>query len=154
MIEKATIEKLVNEYLSGTDIFLVAVRKSSTGKITVLADRREGITIAECVGISRFIEKNLSHDDEEYELQVSSPGLDMPFLVLQQYYKCEGRAIEVLDLAGNKHSGVLKNVTDGGFELEIELTDRTKGKTKSVEKTFISLNYDQVRSAREIVTFK
>jgi ribosome maturation factor RimP len=154
MIDKIKIEKLVGEFINGTDLFLVAVRISSSGKITVLADKKEGITIDECMAISRFIEKNINRDEEDYELQVSSPGLDMPFLVKQQYYKNEGRRIEVVDSTGTKYSGVLKNVTDGGFELGTDIKAKTKGKGKSIEIMEVSFNFDQVKSAREIVTFK
>jgi ribosome maturation factor RimP len=154
MIEKTKIEKLVEEYISGTGLFLVAVKVSSAGKITVLADKKEGITIDECVGISRAIEKTFSRDVEDYELQVSSPGLEMPFLVIQQYYKNEGKRIEVVDSEGMKYYGILKNVNAGGFELEAELKGKNKGKSKSVEPKELSFNYDQVKSAREVVTFK
>jgi ribosome maturation factor RimP len=95
MIDIITIEKLVKEFIKGTDLFLVAVRINSSGKITVLADKKEGITIDECAGISRFIEKNLNRDEDDYELQVSSPGLDMPFTVREQYFKNEFRGEEV-----------------------------------------------------------
>jgi len=154
MTDKVKIEQIVDEFIKGRDIFLVAVRISSTGKITVLVDRREGITIEECAELSRFIEKNLNRDSEDFELMVSSPGLDMPFLVKEQYYKNEGRRIEVLDTDGNKYTGTLKNVTDGGFELESEVKVKTGGKKKTVELKEISFNYEQVKSAREIVTFK
>jgi len=154
MIDKINIERLVEEFINGTDLFLVAVKISSSGKITVLADKKEGITIDECVALSRFIEKNLDRDEVDYELQVSSPGLDMPFLVKQQYYKNEGRSIEVVDSSGRKYSGLLKNVTDGGFELETEVKREKEDREKSAEIKEVSFNYDQVKSAREIVTFK
>lgn len=154
MIDKIKIEKLVEEFINGKDLFLVAVKISSSGKITVLADKKEGITIDECVAISRLIEKNFDHDVEDYELQVSSPGLDMPFMVKQQYFKNEGKRIEVVAFDGKKFSGVLKNVNDGGFELETEVKTNKKGKGKSIEIKEVSFNYDQVKSAREIVTFK
>jgi ribosome maturation factor RimP len=154
MTDKAKIEKLVGDYIRGKEIFLVAVRISSTGRITVLVDRKEGITIEECAGLSRFIEKSLESEIGNFELQVSSPGMDMPFLVTRQYYKNEGRLIEVIDHEGNKYSGVLKNVTDGGFELETEVRLKSPGKKKQVERKDISFNYEQVKSAREIVTFK
>lgn len=154
MIEKAKIERLVEEHISGTGLFLVAVKISAAGKITVLADRKEGITIDECVAISRLIEKTFDRDKEDYELQVSSPGLEMPFLVKQQYYKNEGKRIEVTDTDGMKYFGILKNVTDGGFELEPEVKSKNKGKSKSTGSEELSFNYDQVKSAREVVTFK
>jgi len=153
MTDKAKIEKLVSEFIHGTDLFLVAVRISATGRITVLADRKGGITIEKCAELSRFIEKNLDRETEDFELMVSSPGIDMPFLVLEQYYKCEGKPVEVIDNSGKKFSGILKNVTAGGFELE---TDERKknGKGKAVEKREISFNYEQVKSAKEVLSFK
>ena len=154
MTDKAKVEKIVNEFIKGTGLFLVAVRISATGKITVLADRKEGITVEECAGLSRFIEKHLDRNIEDYDLQVSSPGLDMPFLVKEQYLKNEGRRIEIIDSEGHKYSGTLKNVTDGGFELETEVKVKNSGKKKAVEIKDISFNYEQVKSAREIVTFK
>jgi len=154
MNDKTKIEKIVSEFISGRELFLVAIRFSSTGKITVLVDRKEGITIEECAELSRFIEKNLDRDIEDYELQVSSPGIDMPFLVKEQYYKNEGRLIEVIDFEGKKYSGTLKNVTDGGFELEAEIKVKTGGKKKTQEIKELSFNYEQVKSAREILIFK
>jgi ribosome maturation factor RimP len=150
MIDKVKIEDLVKEFIGGTGIFLVAVKVSSSGKITILADRKEGITIAECVSISRLIEKTFNREEEDYELQVSSPGLDMPFLVREQYLKNEGRKVEVTDNEGNRYSGILKNVTDGGFEIGTEV--KIKGKGKEIKD--LSFNYDQVKSTREFISFK
>ena len=150
MIDKIKIENLVKEFIGGTELFLVAVKVSNAGKITILADKREGITIDECVSISRFIEKNLNRDEEDYELMVSSPGLDMPFVVKEQFLKSEGKKVEVINTEGIKFSGLLKNVTNGGFEIETEIN--VKGKTK--EKKELSFNYDQVKSTRKVVLFK
>jgi ribosome maturation factor RimP len=150
MIDKVKIENLVKEFIGNTGLFLVAVRVSSAGKITILADKMEGITIDECVSISRLIEKNFNRDEENYELQVSSPGLDMPFMVKEQYYKSEGKKVEITDTEGGKFSGLLKNVTNGGFEIETEI--KIKGKAKEIKD--LSFNYDQVKSTREVVSFK
>ncbi len=150
MIDKVKIENLVKEFIGETGLFLVAVKVSSAGKITILADRKQGITIDECVSISRFIEKNLNRDEEDYELQVSSPGLDMPFIVKEQYNKSEGKKVEITDSEGNKFSGILKNVTNGGFEIETEV--KVKGKPKYIKD--LSFNYDQVKSTREFVSLK
>ncbi len=154
MTDKSKIEKLVSGYIEGNGLFLVAVRVSSSGKITVLVDRKEGITIEECAELSRYLEKNLDRDVEDFELQVSSPGLDMPFLVIEQYRKNEGKQIEVVGLDGKKYRGILKNVTNGGFELETPVTGSTNSKKMPLETNDISFNYEQVKSARETVTFK
>ncbi|HLN55533.1 MAG TPA: ribosome assembly cofactor RimP [Bacteroidales bacterium] len=150
MIEKEVIKGVVEEHLKGSDIFLVAVKVSSANKITVLADRKGGITIDECVSIHRFIESKLDREVEDYELQVSSPGLDLPFIVTEQYYKNEGKKIEVIDREGGRFTGVLKNVTSGGFELETEV--KSKGKARELKD--VSFNFDNVKSARVVLILK
>ena len=53
-------------------------------------------------------------------------------------------------MEGTKFSGLLKNVTDGGFEIETEV--KVKGQTKETKE--LSFNYDQVKSTRKVVLFK
>lgn len=150
MIDREKIEKSVREYIGGTSLFLVAVKVSSSNRITVLADTNNGITIDECAELHRHIEKGLDRDIEDFELVVSSPGLDMPFGVIEQYYKNEGNQVVVVDNEGQKYSGKLKNVTSGGFDLETEL--RVKG--KSMEIKDIPFNFDQVKTTKIVVTIK
>jgi ribosome maturation factor RimP len=150
MIDKTKIEKLVNEFIKETELFIIAVKVSSSNRITVLADSKKGITIDECVSIHRYIEKNLDRNNEDFELQVSSPGLDTPFGVIEQYYKNEGEQIEVVDREGARFNGILKNVTSGGFELETEI--KIKGKPKELKE--ISFNYDEVKSVKVVLTIK
>jgi ribosome maturation factor RimP len=150
MIDKQKIQGLIESFVEGTGLFLVAVKVSSSNRITVLADKNEGITIDECAAIHRHIEKNLDREKEDFELQVSSPGLDLPFGVIKQYFKNEGRTVEVIDNEGTKYSGKLKNVTEGGFEIETEI--KVKGKSK--ESKDISFNFEQIKSTRVILTIK
>jgi ribosome maturation factor RimP len=150
MVEKQKIQGLVEEFIKGTGLFLVAVKVSSSNRITVLADKNEGITIDECAGIHRHIEKNIDREKEDFELQVSSPGIDLPFGVIEQYFKNEGRKVEVIDNEGSVYTGKLKNVTEGGFELETEI--KVKGKAKELKD--ISFNSDQIKSTRVILTIK
>jgi ribosome maturation factor RimP len=150
MIEKQKIQGLVEEFTKGTGLFLVAVKVSNANRITVLADKNEGITIDECAAIHRHIENGLDREVEDFELQVSSPGLDAPFSVIEQYYKNEGRRVEIVDTEGSKFIGKLKNITAGGFELETEI--KTKG--RAIELIDISFNFEQIKSTRVILTIK
>lgn len=150
MIEKQKIEGLVAEFIKGTSLFLVTVKVSNSNRIIVTADKKEGITIDECAAIHRHIENGLDREAEDFELQVSSPGLDTPFAVIDQYFKNEGRKVEVLDNDGSKYTGRLKNVTAGGFELETEI--KTKG--RAIELKDISFNIGQIKSTRIILTIK
>jgi ribosome maturation factor RimP len=147
MIEKSKIVKTVNEFIKGKDIFLVSVKVSSSNRIMVFVDTMKGIIIDECVALHRHIKKNLDPDAEDYELQISSPGIDMPFGVIEQYYKNEGKQVEVVDNEGSRFTGCLKNVTIGGFELETEL--KIKGKAK--ERKDISFNFFQLNNYKRLV---
>jgi len=150
MIDKNKIEEIVKEFMKDTGLFLVSVKAGNGNRIAVLADRKEGITIDECAAIHRHIENNLNREEEDYELQVSSPGLDMPSMVIEQYLKNEGKKVEVTDNDGIKYTGILKNVTAGGFELEAEV--KVKGKTRELKE--VSFNFDQVKTTRVILTIK
>jgi ribosome maturation factor RimP len=141
MIEKQEIQRLAEEFIRETGIFLVSVKVSNANRITVLADKNDGITIDECAALHRHIENGLDRNKEDFELQVSSPGLDIPFAVMEQYYKNEGRKVEVTDNDGSKYIGNLSNVTRGGFELETKLK-------------LLSFNFEQIKSTRAILTIK
>jgi ribosome maturation factor RimP len=150
MIDRDEIEKLVREYILGTDIFLVGVKVSSSNRITILADTKKGISVDECANLHRQIEKEFDRNIEDFELQVSSPGLDMPFGVIEQYYKNEGQKVAVTDNEGLKYNGILRNVTAGGFDLETET--KVKGKAKEIKE--IPFNFDQIKSTKIVLTIK
>jgi ribosome maturation factor RimP len=150
MIAKDKIRKLVEEQIEGTGLFIVDIKVSSANKITILVDTFKGITIDECITVSRYVEKNLDRDKEDFELMVSSPGLEMPFNVIEQYLKNEGKKIAVVDDGGIKYQGILKNVTAGGFELEVD--HKIKGEKATIKE--ISFNYGQVKSAKTLIEFK
>lgn len=150
MIAKETVKGIIDEYLKGSEIFPVSIKVSSSNSITVTVDRKGGISIDDCVAIHRFIESRLDRDAEDYDLQVSSPGLDSPFVVPEQYYKNEGKKVEVTDNDGVKYAGILHNVNTGGFELETEV--KIKGKGKEMKE--LSFNFDNVKSTKIILTIK
>jgi ribosome maturation factor RimP len=150
MIEKNKIEEVTRDLIVGSDIFLVSVKVSASNKIFINIDKNSGITIDECAELHRQIEQRFDRDEEDYELQVSSPGLDSPFIVIEQYIKNEGKRVEVLDKEGKKYIGLLKNVTTGGFELETEI--KVKGKPK--ETVVLSFNFEQVKYAKIVLIIK
>ena len=98
MISKREIIKLaeerINELNNGN--YLVAVDISSKNTIKVKMDNIiQGVSVKDCVSVSRNIEHNLDREKEDFELQVSSPGLDQPFVVINQYLKNLGNKVTV-----------------------------------------------------------
>jgi ribosome maturation factor RimP len=148
MISKKNIEQVVEKFLSGTNKFLVEIKVSSANVIDVYVDGDDGISISECVAISRQIERTFDREQEDYELHVSSPGLTKPFVLLRQYEKYIGREIKVLTMDDEKKQGVLKSVSNE--EIEIEFKIGKKGQEIKLEK----LLFDNIKEAKPVISFK
>lgn len=154
MIESSTIEKLVLEKIEGTDLFLVEVKIDTMNNINVSVDSPKGVSIDTCVGISRHIEGSFDREEEDFSLEVSSPGIGVPFKVFQQYEKVLGKTVEVLFLDGTKQEGTLKDLKKENFTIEYSVKEKPEGakRPKWVEKSR-TIEFTEVKSTKEIITF-
>ena len=75
MILKQAIEKIAQEHLQGTALSLVEVTVSEENDIEVIITREGGVSIDDCVELSRFIESKLDRDKEDFSLMVGSAGI-------------------------------------------------------------------------------
>ncbi len=148
MITEKKVEDILEDVFQGTDRFLVSLSVSNGNLINVFVDSDTNITIEDCVKISRFIESELDREIEDFELRVSSPGLDQPFKMLRQYKKYVGKEIAVIVENGKKHIGVLLSVTDD--DLELEERKGKKGKEKVIEKYL----FNDIIEGKPIISFK
>ncbi len=153
MINKSTIITLIEEKLT-EDQFIVEVEVSPANQISVQIDSENGISIDDCVAISRQIEGNLDREEEDFELQVSSAGLGQPFKVFRQYTKNIGREIEVVLKDGQKLEGILKGVQETSFELETSKKEKIEGKKKKELVTrVLSIAFDEAKTVKNIIKF-
>ncbi len=154
MIEKAKIKQLVGEKLD-ENMFLVDVSVNGRNVIHVFVDSFDGLTIDQCVAISRHVEHSLDRDEEDFELQVSSPGLTESFKVIEQYKKNKGREIEVVTAEGSKFEGVLFEVNPEGFVLETLTREKLEGhKKKQLVVRKHQFKYNEIESAKAVISFK
>ena len=84
MIDKRVVEKIVQEAIAGTDKFVVEISITRSNTIFIYMDSDTHITIDDCIAISRQVEHSLDREKEDFELQVSSYGLDRPLVLLRQ----------------------------------------------------------------------
>ena len=95
-VKKGVNNKLVDDHIKENEsIFLVDVKLSSSNQIEVLIDSFDGISIKNCISLSRHIESALDRDECDFSLQVASAGLSEPFKVFQQYKKSIGRDVNI-----------------------------------------------------------
>ncbi|MDD7318784.1 MAG: ribosome assembly cofactor RimP [Prevotella sp.] len=154
MIDKKIVEDLVNKWLEGKEYFLVDVDVSSSDKIVVEIDHADGVWIEDCVELSRFIESQLSRDDEDYELEVGSAGLGQPFKVEQQYLNFIGKDVEVLAGDGKKVKGVLKAVDGRKFTVSVQEKVKLEGKKRPVlQDVDHEYGMDEVKYCKYLIKF-
>jgi ribosome maturation factor RimP len=155
MISKDIVYQIVDQYIVDKDYYLVDVNVTPDNQISVEIDSFEGVTIEFCMEINRHIESQLDREVEDYELEVSSAGLTSPFKVLKQYQKNIGNEVEVLTKTGLKYTGILIEVSDDKFMLDIEKTEKPEGaKRKIIVTETLTFFYEEIKSTKYIIRFK
>lgn len=99
---EATCEKLVLPIIEERGFELVDVeyiKEGSNYYLRVYADKEGGISIDDCVDISRTLNPRLDEYDKEFKdayiLEVSSPGLLRPFKKDKDFTRNLGKMIEI-----------------------------------------------------------
>lgn len=154
MITKDKIESIVNEWVKSNDCFLVDV-KIAPSRVAVYIDKPSGVTLDECSSLNRFITNELEPENvwETHELEVSSPGMDQPLKVFQQYLRRIGREVRVITSEGKEIRGKLKTADEKGFEM-LESITKKENKKKVVSEELRHLEYTQIKETKLILSFK
>jgi len=152
MIKKEEILKLVEEFLAGTDRFVVKLSVGKEDKINIYIDGDSAVSIDDCIAVSRYIESNLDRDKEDFELSVSSAGIGEPFLHIRQFKNKIDKAVEILLEDGTKFKAILLGVNDNEINVAKEVKSKKK-KSKMFttgESELISLK--NIKYTKEIIT--
>ncbi len=148
MITKSLLQKLVEEQLAGTDRFVVDILVKPGNRIFVFIDSDTYVRIEHCITLSKHIESNLNRDEEDFELNVSSSGLDHPYTLLRQYIKNIGRQVKVKLQDGGEITGELTAAN----EHEIEVQEQKKVK-KEIITTLHKIAFPDIKETKEIIKF-
>ena len=155
MILKETINQIVENFLEDTEYYLVDIKITPDNRITVEIDSFDGVTIEFCAELNRHIESQFDREMEDFELEVSSAGLTEPFKVLKQYEKNRGNEVETLTKTGKKFIGVLSEVSENDFVLQIEKIEKPAGaKRKITVIEDITFTYEEIKHTKYIIRFK
>jgi len=134
LVAKAAIDRrlaeIVTPVIEGMGFELVRVRLlgGKTKTVQIMAERPDGgIEVDECAKISTAISATLDVEDpieDNYTLEVSSPGIDRPLTRLKDFDVWEGYAakIETTELIDGRRrfKGTLAGTEDGEVLLDIE----------------------------------
>jgi ribosome maturation factor RimP len=148
-----TIEGLVNTMLAAEPgYFLVEVKIKPTNNVKVYIDGDEGISIEKCVRFNRALYKRLEEaalfPNDDFSLEVSSPGLDEPLKLHRQYRKNIGRQVELVLQDGSKIEGRLADVSQDGI-----IVEETRGKNKKKETVNHTFLFENIKTTKIQVVF-
>jgi len=149
LISQENIEKLALEHLKNTDLFVTGIKIGADNQINVFMDGDKGVTIADCVALSRFIEASLDREKEDFSLDVSSHGANKPLLLPRQYPKHIGRGFEIKLLDGTSAEGNLVACDNEQIKLEYSVRENKpigKGKITVTKQQIIK--YNQIKESK------
>lgn len=157
LIAKTAIDRRLAEIISpviedlGFELVRIRLQGGKTATLQIMADRPDGgINVDDCGDISTAVSALLDVEDpieENYHLEVSSPGIDRPLTRLKDFVTFEGYEVRLeinqpIDgqkrfkgiLAGVEGDEVLLNIDEGG------------------EVQTIGLNFDLLADAKLLLT--
>jgi ribosome maturation factor RimP len=156
MIREETIKIIENQVVvlleQQPDLFLVALKADAKNNIRVFLDGDKGVSIQTCTtlnrGLYKFIEENSLVPNNDFSLEVSSPGLDEPLKLHRQFMKNLERTLELQLPDGTQLEGVLKAVTETDITVE-----EKKGKGKKQELVLHQLPFTGIKTATVKIIF-
>ena len=148
------VENLLQEaFEENNSLFLIECTVDNSNHIKVVIDGDEGVSVNDCIAVSRKIEHNLDREEEDFSLEVLSAGVSEPLRLPRQYQKNIGRTLAVTT-PEEKIEGKLVKVEDGKITLQWQAREpKPVGKGKVTVNKEAVLPMDQISEAKVIITF-
>ncbi|MBE7640751.1 MULTISPECIES: ribosome assembly cofactor RimP [Salegentibacter] len=148
------VENLLKEaFQENNSLFLIDLNVSKDNKISVVIDGDNGVSVNDCIAVSRKVEHNLDRDEEDFSLEVSSAGVSEPLHLERQYRKNLGRKLEVTT-NNEKIEATLTEVDQNGIKLNWKAREpKPVGKGKHTVQKELVLPYSEITSAKVMITF-
>jgi ribosome maturation factor RimP len=155
MINAELIKGYLRDEVAEMGLFLVDVMVNPGNRIFVYIDSMNGVTLKECIAVNRYLESKLDRDSEDFELEVSSPGLDRPLKLPIQFEKNKGRMLEVVKHDGIKITGRLLKAGNESIQLDTEVVvkDAKTGK-KRTESKMLEIKFEEIKTAKILISLK
>ncbi|MEL7149145.1 MAG: ribosome maturation factor RimP [Pseudomonadota bacterium] len=153
LIAKTSMDRRLAEIITpviedmGFELVRVRLQGGKTATLQIMAEKPDGgIEVDDCAAISTAVSATLDVEDpieDQYTLEVSSPGIDRPLTRLKDFdawngYVAKIETAELID-GRKRFKGVLAGTEDGEVLIEIE------------EGT-IGLNFDWLADAKLVLT--
>ena len=145
------LEKALEENKS---LFLIDLTITEDNQIRVIIDGDHGVTVDDCIAISRAIEHNLDREEVDFSLEVMSAGVSEPLSLPRQFKKNIGRNIKVKTTNNEKIEGELIAANEENCTLTWTTREpKPVGKGKITVQKEANLPYKEIMEAKVMITF-
>ncbi len=151
---KGKVKELLEAGLQEDEsLFLIDFTITPDNRIKVIIDGDHGVTVDDCIKISRAIEHNLDREEEDFSLEVASAGATSPLMLPRQYGKNIGRKLEVETDEGS-FEGNLTQVDENNIVLEWKAREpKPIGKGKVTVQKRKEINFSDINKAKVVLKF-
>ena len=153
MREKVT--ELLNRALDNNkSLFLIDFTITQGNQIHIIIDGDQGVTVNDCIAISREIEHNIDREETDFSLEVASAGVSESLVNIRQYTKNLGRNLAIKTQEGKVVEGTLAKVDSKEIVLQWKAREpKPIGKGKITVQKELVLDYKDIVEAKVMVTF-
>ncbi|MEV0782998.1 ribosome maturation factor RimP [Streptomyces sp. NPDC050423] len=144
---------LVEPLVSAEQLDLEEIEVSRAGRrrvLRIIVDSEEGVELDTCAELSRAISARLDETDvmgeEEYVLEVGSPGADRPLTEHRHYVRATGRLARLQLREGGELVARILAVDDEGLDLEVPGVKGRKPTSRRIA-------FDEIAKARVELEF-
>ncbi|WP_393061230.1 ribosome maturation factor RimP [Streptomyces sp. LN549] len=144
---------LVEPLVSAEQLDLEEIEVSRAGRrrvLRIIVDSEEGVELDACADLSRAISAKLDETDamgeEEYVLEVSSPGADRPLTEHRHYVRATGRLARLTLNEGGELVARILAVDEEGLDLEVPGVKGRKPTSRRIA-------FDEIAKARVELEF-
>ncbi len=157
MIDKNLVLKLAEERIQELNrgLFIVDLSISTRNVINIELDREQGgVSIEDCISVSRNVEHNLDRETVDFELNVSSAGMDRPLRHEKQFIKNTGRLLTFLKTDGVQIEGVLSAFNTEGFVVTVERKVKNEKNKNVIIQEECTLLKSEIKEIKRVISFK
>ena len=153
---KENIQKLLAEALSlQPDLFLIDLHIDDQSRVHVVLDGDNGVSLEQCIKVSRHIEHQLDREVHDFSLEVSSAGATHPLKMVRKYKKNIGRKLAVHTIDNDNFKATLTQADDDQITLEWKAREpKPIGKGKHTVVKQLQVPYNQIEKATVQIQFK
>ena len=152
---RSKVESLLEAALEeDQSLFLIDLKIGSDNSIHITLDGDQGVTLKDCMNVSRAIEHNLDREEYDFSLEVASAGVGSPLLNSRQYIKNIGRKLRVESMEVSTLEGTLTAADNQAFTLEWKQREaKPVGKGKVTVHKVEEIAYNDIVEAKVMIKF-